>query len=66
MSMEDDLERSRQAYYDEHYEYSESEILAFECDCCGNEIYIGNDYYSCANGERYCENCIDLKEAESE
>lgn len=44
--------------------YDRKNEVAFECDCCGQEIYVGYDYYETPNGDRFCDECITRKEAE--
>lgn len=31
--------------------------VAFNCDWCGDEIYLGDDYYDIA-GDKVCEDCL--------
>ncbi|MGG5461470.1 hypothetical protein [Clostridium sp. B9] len=43
------------------YEYGNDEEelkVAFECTHCGNEIYVGDDYYEIGDMKLCCE-CID-------
>lgn len=37
----------------------------FECDCCGNEIYKGERYYT-VDEKRCCESCVEIKTAGQE
>ena len=37
--------------------------LAFFCEGCGNEIYVGDTYYR-VDGKNYCEDCVSQEIAE--
>lgn len=31
---------------------------AFACDCCGDPVRLGDDYWKTGSGLRYCDRCI--------
>jgi formylmethanofuran dehydrogenase subunit E len=41
--------------------YDDSGDVAFKCDCCGEVIYIGDEYYDDDFGERLCLDCLKTK-----
>ena len=46
---------------DSEWEWRENKRkVVYECDCCGADIYEGDDYYEIEE-KRYCEPCIDFR-----
>lgn len=46
-------------------ELDDEPAVAFKCDCCGGDIYVGDTVYVLGNNH-YCEECCYETEAEAE
>ena len=33
------------------------------CECCGEVIYIGEEYYLSDDGQKFCLSCVSIREA---
>lgn len=43
----------------EHWLTPPEPKVAFRCDFCGEDIYVGEEYLECENGDRIHEDCKD-------